>query len=110
MARKVIRHCYACGKEYTYCPSCSEDKDKPIWMFSFDTEKCRNLFQLTSDYLAGNMTKNDVIKELEEYDFTDKVKYESSIMKMISECKKENKENIEKTEEIKKISPVRKTK
>ena len=111
MARKVIRHCYACGKEYTYCPSCSEDKDKPVWMFSFDTEICRDLFALTSDYLAGGIDKNGVVKRLQDMNLGNR-KFETSISNMITECSKKEKEVVkdEKIDvrEIKKITPVRK--
>ena len=113
MARKVIRHCYACGKEYTYCPSCSEDKDKPVWMFSFDTEICRDLFALTSDYLAGGIDKNGVAKRLQDMDLNlCNRKFETSISNMIAECSEKEKEVVtdEKinAQEIKKITPVRK--
>ena len=35
------RICVTCGTTYEYCPKCTKDADKPVWMVAFHTEECK---------------------------------------------------------------------
>ena len=52
-----IRVC--CGKEYTYCPHCKEDEEKPTWMFAYDTLECKEIFNALSHYNSNSLTKEE---------------------------------------------------
>lgn len=41
------RICVACGTTYEYCPKCTKDADKPVWMVAFHTEECRKVYNIT---------------------------------------------------------------
>ena len=50
---KHERKCSVCGKTYQYCPNCSSYESYPRWMFLFDSENCKNIFETVSDYNQG---------------------------------------------------------
>ena len=43
------RSCILCGKVYEYCNSCSAFQDKPVWMFSYCSEDCKDITSLLTD-------------------------------------------------------------
>ena len=57
--RSKPRICVCCGKEYTYCPHCKEDKEKPTWMFAYDTLECKEIFDALSHYNTNRLTKEE---------------------------------------------------
>lgn len=50
---KANRTCFACGKEYYYCPSC--DNTGETWQIMFDCEDCQKAFMIASDYNFKNI-------------------------------------------------------
>lgn len=84
---KKTRVCYACGNKYEYCPTCPTDSIKPTWMFCFDTEECKDVFGVLSDYYTDNTktTKDDVKKVLDNYNIKDYSKYTETIQKQLKE-------------------------
>lgn len=68
------RKCVICGTEYKYCSSCNgEDKDKPAWMSVFDTENCRKIYYICSNYEIGHYGSKEEAKEkLEKLDLSKK--------------------------------------
>jgi len=97
------RKCKCCGKSYDYCPNCGKSSSTP-WMFSFDTEACKELFNAVSAYNM-NLIKEDGIKNIViKYNITDFSIYKDDIknlLKNISKASKPEKEDIieEKVEE-----------
>lgn len=87
MANK-IRTCACCMEKYSYCPNCGEDKDKPTWFFSFCSEKCKGIYDITSKYENGQISANDARAKLDELDLSgiDKfgTSYKTSIEKITS--------------------------
>ena len=51
------RICIACGKEYEYCGFCPKSLNLPVWKNIFDTENCKNIFEIASDYAQNMITK-----------------------------------------------------
>lgn len=58
------RVCLACGEQYSYCPTCDKDRDKPTWMFVFDSQRCKDIFTLLEEYAREEHTKAEMRKEL----------------------------------------------
>lgn len=98
------RKCKCCGKSYDYCPNCGKSSSKP-WMFSFDTEVCKELFNAVSAYNM-KLIKEDGIKNIvDKYSITDFSIYKDDIKNLLnnlSKASKPEKENLieEKAEEI----------
>lgn len=92
MERK-IRRCVVCSNEYKFCPRCNEDADKPLWYFTFCSEQCKNIYNITSGYEDGKITANVAKTKLDELDLSklDKfgTSYKASIEKINSTAVKE---------------------
>lgn len=88
MERKK-RTCAACGSQYLYCPQCSEDYDKPSWMFVWDTLECKNVFKIISQYCSKDISKEDAKKALDGV-LTHKIKFDDTIEQKIKEIYTEN--------------------
>lgn len=72
MATK-IRHCIACGREYSYCPHNMVDESKPYWMFAWDTEECKVIFNTVSKYCGKELDKEqakDIIDKVYSHTIT----------------------------------------
>lgn len=97
---KKTRVCYACGKKYEYCPTCPTDSMKPTWMFCFDTEECKEVFSVLSEYGADSTktTKDDVKKVLDKYNVTDYGKFNETIQKQLKEVTATEKKKTSKKE------------
>lgn len=55
MERK-LRRCCVCGNEYKYCSKCGEDANKPLWYFSFCSENCKKIYDVTSKFEGNNIS------------------------------------------------------
>ena len=66
MARKALRICCACGKEYNYCPYCSDDELKPKWMLAFHDETCKEVFDTVSKYYSNSISLEDAHARLKD--------------------------------------------
>ena len=73
------RECYLCGEKYSYCPTCSQDKNKPSWMSEFHSEGCKNIFQICTEFNLNLKTKSEAKAALEQYDLSNKEKFKSYI-------------------------------
>lgn len=77
MAKGTPRVCCICNTEYKYCPSC--DKKMPTWSTMFDTENCKNIFYILTDYNFGKLTKEETVSKLEECDLSQKSTFRRKI-------------------------------
>ena len=73
------RECYLCGKEYQYCPTCSQDRMKPSWMAEFHNENCKNIFDICTRYNMKLMSKTDAQDALLECDLVDQANFKSYV-------------------------------
>ncbi len=71
---KHARICAICGKEYSYCGACPEYDELPRWMFLFDNENCKNIWEVINNYRAGKLTAAQAKAELQKLDMSYKDK------------------------------------
>lgn len=83
--RKINRKCVICGKDYSYCVSCSEDMNKPTWMTSFCCENHRNIYNACAAYTANLKTAQEARIELDKCDLSHKDSFRESVKNVIKE-------------------------
>ena len=96
MANRV---CLACGKTYEFCSSCPTSKNLPVWKNIFDEENCKTVFEVTSDYAQGVITKDKAKDKLKNTNT--KLDFKENIKKLLDEILEEPKIEINTEEEIK---------
>ena len=103
--RKNNKTCIVCSTKYTYCSGCSEFDKYPRWMGIYHEENCKNIFDITSKYLNGQISKEEAKEELGKCDLSNKKNFNKSILdavnKIMASDKKKKKEII-----IEPIKPV----
>lgn len=91
------RSCIVCGKEYEYCNNCSQHSNLPSWMAIYHDENCRNIMNIATEYMAGNLTKAEAKSQLDGCDLTDRKNFKESVAKALNEILNSKKsEKIEK--------------
>lgn len=78
MARRK-RECYLCGETYQYCPTCSQDRLKPVWMAEFHSESCKDIFDICTRYNMGLISKEQAKDALKACDLTNKENFKSYV-------------------------------
>ena len=102
MARIKTRKCIVCGREYEYCNRCSSHANMPTWMALYHDDNCRNIMNITTEYMAGNLTKTDAKSQLDSCDLTNKKNFKESVANAINEIcatKKTAKPDVYKSDE-----------
>lgn len=88
------RKCIVCGAEYSYCPTCAEDAQKPIWMTSFDSENCHDIWDTLCAMTCNNISEVEGVKKLRKLDLSKKDTFEPGVRKhlntVLSANEKEN--------------------
>ena len=98
---KGTRSCIVCGTEYTYCNNCKNHASQPSWMAIYHNENCRNIMNIASEYMAGNITKAEAKEQLDLCDLKNKKKFKESVTRAVEEIcatKKSTKKEDEQTE------------
>lgn len=102
--RKGTRNCIVCGAEYEYCNSCKKHVSLPTWMAIYHDGNCRNIMNIATEYMAGNITKADAKSELDKCDLTNKKNFKESVLKAVNEIystkKSAKTENVKVDEEV----------
>ena len=75
------RECYLCGRDYQYCPTCSQDKMKPAWMFEFHSENCKNIFDICTRFNMNLMSKSEAQDALNACDLSNKENFKSYVIR-----------------------------
>ena len=107
------RSCILCGKVYEYCNSCSAFQDKPVWMFSYCSEDCKDITSLLTDFIYNKISKEEVKQVIESKDTSRHMQYKGSYGKAYKEIMGEidsediNEEVIEKKDEENKQDVVK---
>ena len=86
------RTCFCCGKAYHFCPNCAEDADKPSWYFIFDSENCKNIFNICQRFSTNAIDAQSAAQELDKCDLTNKTDFLPDVQKVIKkiyrDCRK----------------------
>lgn len=69
MERK-LRYCAVCGTGYKFCPKCNEDKNKPLFHYTFCSENCKDVYSVISSYRDGELNKDDAVESLSRLDLS----------------------------------------
>ena len=110
---KTNRICKTCGKAYYYCPSCTKSLISPQWMLMWDTENCKNIFEIVSNYAQGIISKDVARKQLEKCDLKNRYSFKENIRKLLDEILAKNsvqEKEVEKPIEEKEVKNVKETK
>lgn len=107
---KTNRVCKTCGKQYYYCSNCNKSLSSPQWMLMWDTENCKNIFEIVSNYVQGVISKDVARKQLEKCDLKNRYSFNDNIRKAVDEIlAKESvrEKEVEKTPETKETKEVK---
>ncbi len=80
---KANRTCYACGKQYYYCPTCDDNGE--TWQIMFDCKECQQAFTTISDYNGGGIDASMAKDRLLEIPNFKIENYRESIQKVAKE-------------------------
>ena len=80
MGRRT-RECYLCGEIYHYCPTCTQDKNKPTWMIEFHNEDCKTIFDICTRFNMELLTKEEAQEALSKCDLSNKAKFKDFVKK-----------------------------
>lgn len=64
MNNDKIRICVVCNSKYSFCPRCEKDMNKPLYHFTFCSEKCKDVYDITSKYTDKRIDKEDAKQRL----------------------------------------------
>lgn len=93
---KANRICKTCGKEYFFCNNCEKNINSPRWMLLWDTENCKSIFEIVSNYAQKVDSKAVAKKKLSKCDLSEQYTFTETIRSLINEIMEE-----EKVEEVK---------
>ena len=57
--------CATCRSNYDFCPKCNRDKDKPLWYFTFCSQNCHDIYEITSSFENGKIDANEAKLKLD---------------------------------------------
>lgn len=57
--------CATCRCSYNFCPKCNEDKDKPLWYFTFCSQNCHDIYEITSSFENGKIDADEAKLKLD---------------------------------------------
>ena len=111
---KSNRVCYCCGHEYYFCPSCPKDRKDPQIYTMWDSEVCKDIFNILSNESLKKITTKECKEKLIELG-VDKIDIKKDSVKkhinrvmgcedIVEETKKE--ENVLETLEVSEVIEV----
>lgn len=53
------RNCTVCGKQYKYCPKCSQYSNMEKWHIEFCSEQCKNTYSIINKYAFKHINKDN---------------------------------------------------
>ena len=57
--------CATCRCSYNFCPKCNKDKDKPLWYFTFCSQNCHDIYEITSSFENGKIDADEAKLKLD---------------------------------------------
>ena len=55
------RNCTVCGKQYNYCPKCSQYDGMEKWHIEYCTEQCKNTYSIINKYVFKHIDKSEAM-------------------------------------------------
>lgn len=83
--KKRTRKCIVCGTEYTYCNNCKSHASQPSWMAIYHDENCRNIMNIATEYMAGNIAKEEAKEQLDLCNLKNKKNFKESVVRAVDE-------------------------
>jgi len=82
---KINRHCALCGAGYYFCPTCNDANAqmKSSWYNLYDTENCKNIFDILVDNFLQKDTKEISTEKLKACDLTNIDTFDVDIQEQI---------------------------
>lgn len=90
--------CAVCHNPYSYCPVCNKDKDKPTWMFTFCSQNCHDIYEITSKFEDKRIKANEAKSKLDKLDLSRISNFGESYQTVISVINKNTKSTSVKVE------------
>mgnify|MGYP000845188237 FL=1 len=113
MSKKDLRTCCICSNKYSFCPVCNvEDRSKESWYFTFCSENCHDIYEITSSFEDKRISDVEAKNKLTKLDLSKKNNFSESYQKSITSImnakvqtkktisKKENSDNASVNKEI----------
>lgn len=101
MEKRDLRTCAVCYSSYKFCPRCSEDANKEPWHFTFCSSNCKNIYDVTSSFEDGRISKDEAASKLKDLDLSKREYFGKSYKDTISKILKTEKVIIkDKKEEV----------
>lgn len=82
---KNNRTCCVCGKEYSYCPTCTKDLDRPEWMIVYCSENCKKVYEACAAFSMKQIDKKEAKIRLSKCDLSNKGHFSKVTQKIVSE-------------------------
>ena len=97
---KANRTCHCCGREYYYCPSCPDDRRDPRIYVMWDSELCREIFNVLVNESTKKITTLECKEKLIELGVTKDTILKDSIKKHVGRVMACEEEKIIKTDKL----------
>ena len=81
---KKYRICSVCHFNYDFCNHCNKDKDKPLWYFTFCSQNCHDIYEITSSFENGKIDANEAKLQLNNLNLSKLDNFGESYKKSIS--------------------------
>ena len=98
---KYPKKCLCCGTSYEYCGNCCDYRNLPLWMNSFHSEECKNIFQTCTDYNFKLITKEQAKAALSKCDLSDRANFNACVQRDLNTILAESKPSVEKKDSVK---------
>lgn len=96
---KANRTCYCCGREYYYCTSCPDDRRDPRIYVMWDSESCREIFNVLTSESTKKITTLECKEKLIELGVTKETALKENVRKHVDRVMSYEKEVV-KIEEV----------
>ena len=98
---KYHKKCLCCGTSYEYCGNCYDYRNYPLWMNSFCSENCKNIFEYCTNYNFQLITKEQAKAALSKCDLSDRANFNACVQRDLNTILAENKSSVEKKDFVK---------
>ena len=81
--KQKLRQCCVCGEKYHFCPHCPQDGRSEIWYTTFCSENCKNVYEVTSNFDDGIISKPEAKNKLLNLNLSKQDNFGESYKKVI---------------------------